>query len=393
MLVFDRMSNRFFADLPPFDSFEGALDTTNYQALPADWYLAIADVVRSTDAIRDGRYKAVNMAGASVIAALLNSLGLHDLPFVFGGDGALVAVAPEGKAVAESSLAAVQAWVAAELGLELRAALVPVADIRAEGLDVRVARFRVNDDVAYAMFTGGGAAWAEAAMKAGRYRVAPAKPGTMPNLAGLSCRWRPIVSQRGEILSVIVLPGEEQSKSDFDALVQDIIRMVQTQEREGHPIRVEGPDFGFMPEGVTYERRTQPRGPGRLLAGAKARVQFWLGAALDKFSLTLGEFDPKLYRRDVAQNSDFRKFDDGLKMTIDVEPARGRDIEQRLEAAAARGVCRYGVHRQDSALITCLVPSPMSRDHMHFIDGASGGYAVAAMQLKQPGDRALPVLR
>ncbi len=64
----------------------------NYRPLPDDWALATADIVGSTKAIADGRYKAVNMAGASVISALLNGLGRRDLPFVFGGDGALVAL-------------------------------------------------------------------------------------------------------------------------------------------------------------------------------------------------------------------------------------------------------------------------------------------------------------
>ncbi len=32
--------------------------------------------------------------------------------------------------------------------------------------------------------------------------------------------------------------------------------------------------------------------------------------------------------------------------------------------------------------MTCFVPTPLMRDHMHFIDGASGGYAMAAMALR-----------
>jgi Protein of unknown function (DUF3095) len=32
--------------------------------------------------------------------------------------------------------------------------------------------------------------------------------------------------------------------------------------------------------------------------------------------------------------------------------------------------------------VTCIVPSQLSRDHMHFIDGAAGGYAQAAQQMK-----------
>jgi hypothetical protein len=32
--------------------------------------------------------------------------------------------------------------------------------------------------------------------------------------------------------------------------------------------------------------------------------------------------------------------------------------------------------------MTCIVPSPLLRDHLHFIDGAGGGYAKAAEGLK-----------
>ena len=148
---------------------------------PDDWVLATADIVGSTLAIKAGRYKAVNMAGASVISALLNALDRKNYPFVFGGDGALVALPAFAVPLAREALAAVQSWVADELRLNLRAALVPMRDIRAQGLDVRVARFRVSPDVSYAMFAGGGASWAEAQMKAGDYAIEPAPSGTRPD--------------------------------------------------------------------------------------------------------------------------------------------------------------------------------------------------------------------
>ena len=43
---------------------------------------------------------------------------------------------------------------------------------------------------------------------------------------------------------------------------------------------------------------------------------------------------------------------------------------------------RYGLHRQDAAMMTCFTPSVMRADHVHFIDGARGGYASAATALK-----------
>src|SRR5215217_3461477 len=109
-------TDTFFSTLPVFTHFEGVADSVNYRPLPEDWAIATADIVDSTGAIEAGRYKAVNMAGASVISAIFNAIGQHDLPFVFGGDGALVAIPPASIAVAHEALAAVQNWVQEELG-------------------------------------------------------------------------------------------------------------------------------------------------------------------------------------------------------------------------------------------------------------------------------------
>ncbi len=377
----------FFRSLPVFTDFEGVADSANYRPLPEDWALATADIVDSTGAIGNGRYKAVNMAGASVISAILNALGQHDLPFVFGGDGALVAIPPASIALAHEALAAVQNWVGEELELTLRAALVPVAEIHRAGLDVRVARFQVSPGASYAMFSGGGASWAEARMKEGLYGVEPAPAGSRPDLSGLSCRWNPIQSRHGEIVSVIALPGPAATTESFTALVGDIVALAGGEEREGHPIGEDGPELGLSRAGLDAEARASaPRGQ-RLRRKIFIIAQYLLTATLFRLHGRLGRFDAARYRRDVGRNSDFRKFDDGLKMTIDIDPERRARIEARLEQAAEAGICRYGLHRQDSALMTCIVPTPLSNDHMHFIDGAAGGYAMAASRMKklQPG--------
>jgi hypothetical protein len=40
------------------------------------------------------------------------------------------------------------------------------------------------------------------------------------------------------------------------------------------------------------------------------------------------------------------------------------------------------MHRQDAAMMTCFTPSLLRSDHVHFVDGARGGYASAATALK-----------
>src|SRR5579859_2049115 len=199
-------SDRFYGNVKVFRGFTRLMEPQLYSPLPDDWSIGVADIVGSTKAIAQARYKAVNMAGAAVIAAVTNALEGREFPFVFGGDGASFAVAPDDLELAREALAATATWVKEDLDLVMRVALVPLSAIRAQGLDVRVARFGPSANLSYAMFSGGGLGWAEAAMKRGEFAVEKAPPGTQPDLSGLSCRFEEIPAARGLILSVLVVP-------------------------------------------------------------------------------------------------------------------------------------------------------------------------------------------
>src|SRR5450432_2515355 len=217
----------FYGSIPVFRGFGSLMDPALYSPLPDDWSIGIADVVESTRAIAEKRYKAVNMAGASVIAAVTNALEGREFPFVFGGDGASFAVSPDDLERAREALAATASWVKDSLNLVMRVALVPVAAVRAQGLDVRVARFGPSPNLSYAMFSGGGLGWAETAMKRGEFAVPAAPPGTQPDLTGLSCRFEEIPSARGLILSVLVVPSRAADPMSFRNLIEDIITLVE----------------------------------------------------------------------------------------------------------------------------------------------------------------------
>jgi hypothetical protein len=104
-----------------------------------------------------------------------------------------------------------------------------------------------------------------------------------------------------------------------------------------------------------------------------------------RFGISVGGFVPKTYVQQVVENSDFRKYDDGLRMILDCTPELERAVTERLVAAASAGIVRYGLHHQDAAMMTCFTPSALRSDHVHFIDGARGGYASAATALKATG--------
>jgi Protein of unknown function (DUF3095) len=372
----------FYATVPVRRGLRSLMDAAQYTPLPDDWTVGIADVVQSTKAIAEKRYKAVNMAGAAVIASLTNALGGREFPFVFGGDGASFAVSPRDAEIARGALAATAAWAGSELGLTLRVALIPLAAVRAQGVDVRVARYAPSENLSYAMFSGGGLAWADGAVKRGEFAVAPAPPGggpeSWPDLTGLSCRFEEFRAAQGVILSLIVLPMPGADPLAFRALTEEIVALAEASPDAGRPVPALGPKLGWPPQGMALETHTAPG--GRLQRRAAVLVRTLLYFLIMRAGRPIGPFVPARYMRQLVENSDYRKYDDGLRMILDCTPELADALEQRL--AAATGITRYGLFRQDAAMMTCFTPSPLRSDHVHFVDGARGGYAAAATAMK-----------
>jgi len=324
-----------------YSEFSLVLDPNAYEPLPDDWLVGITDVVDSTGAIRSGRYEDVNYTGASAIAAIGNAWGNFDFPFVFRGDGAAFALPPEGEMMATAALRQIAAFVKDRFRLNLRVGLLSVREIRANGQDVTIARYAASKDATYAMFAGGGLKWAEQQLKRGRYQLEPDKDGTKPDLTGLACEWRPFPSRRGQILSLLVEPTDDVAPARFAALARDVIAVFDEAARQSHPLPAE--------MGVPKDERVY------------IAPERWLG---------------------VAANSDFRKYDDGLRLTVDAAVGQIDRVEAILLAARARGEVKFGLHRQSHALMTCLVPSARPDAHLHFLDGMDGGYARAAEMME-----------
>ena len=376
----------FYQSLPIFRDLTQVMDPGLFKPLPGDWAVGLADVVQSTKAIAENRYKAVNMAGAAVIVAVTNALNGRDFPFVFGGDGASFAVPAAGEALAREALAATATWVKEDLDLTLRVGMVPVTEIRSHGLDVRVARYAPSEHISIAMFSGGGIAWADVEMKRGEIAVAPAPPGAHPDLSGLSCRYEEIPASRGLVLSLVVAPAPGTSADAFRAAIEHIAAIVERTPDASRPVPGQRLRFTWPPAGADLEARASRR-PGESVRVRKAKVLAltFLYFLIMHFGIRVGRFVPAKYTRELVDNSDFRKFDDSLRMVLDCTPALADEIERHLTDCAGKGIVRYGMHRQQAAMMTCFTPSPTNSNHVHFIDGAMGGYAMAASAMKGAG--------
>ena len=72
----------FFDALPRRTAFSDLARPELYQPLPKDWVVGTSDIMGSTAAIADGKYKVVNMIGAAVISAQINAAGGRAFPYV-----------------------------------------------------------------------------------------------------------------------------------------------------------------------------------------------------------------------------------------------------------------------------------------------------------------------
>ena len=372
--------DRFYQALVPFDSFDDVMRRDRYRPLPDDWIIAVTDVSHSTEAIEQGRYREVNTAGAAVLAAVSNALPDLQFPFTFGGDGASFAAPGAYSSIIKDTLAETAAWAEDALGLALRIAVIPIADIRAQHLDVLVARFAPSSNVTYAMFAGGGLAWAERKLKQGGYTVPRAPLGVTADLTGLSCQFAPISTKHGVILSLIVVPRDDPTS--FVELIQELLRTLRSDDPGLHPLPAEGPLPAWTGDHLDHAIKTGSRKTPFAAWAAKSlrAILARLGTLL---GIPIGGFHEARFRRELVENTDFRKFDDCLRMTVDCSSELADVIDVRLEEAQRRGACFFGTHRQLAAILTCFVPSPTQANHVHFVDGASGGYAFAAVNLKR----------
>lgn len=360
--------------LPPAGNFGDAIDEADFTALPDDWLVAVTDVEGSRAAIAQGRYKAVNMAGVTMISALMNHLGGNDIPYIFGGDGAAVALSPEELPLVEEVLAKCVTFVREELELVLRAAIVPVSRLRADGFDVRVKLVRVSEVISNFAFVGGGLSHAEQLMKAGEFAVAAAPAGARPDLTGLSCRWTPIREEGRKIVSLILEPAAGTDMSGFADLERELLALADG----GGLMPADGPGVSWPPQGLELEARASGPASGLRRRRWRLYATTLLAWFLFRTGIRFGAFDPVRYRKVTSLNTDSRKIQDGLRMTLSLEEGQVSGLTARLDRERDRGAIRYGMCVQDFAVLTCYVPSITSDVHYHFLDGAGGGYAGAA---------------
>ncbi len=380
----------FYANLPVLENFVDITHSENFYAVPKDWAVIITDITDSTKAIEAGRYKDVNLLGACSIIVILNLVGDLEIPFVFGGDGASLLIPPKFIPDAERALLAVQKMATEEFNLILRTGIVPLEAITSN-YDVKIAKLQISDNYTQAIIRGGGISYATRLVKdkATRDLYSPKLnyKYAIADFSGLECRWQDIPTRHEEILSLIV-QVTAPSQTQIDNLYREVINQIDRiygKDTECHPVVTENLQLAFRGKNLLSETRVFKASQGWLqktLYIWKIRLINLLGLLLMTFNIKTGNFNWGDYKQIVSEATDFKKFDDVLRMVISGRTKQRQKLTDYLEKKFQEGRLVYGFHISDRALMTCLVFERDGRQ-VHFVDGADGGYALAAKQMKE----------
>jgi len=351
----------------------------------------ITDVTGSTLAVEAGDYKKVNTVGVACIASVVNIDRGIDIPFLFGGDGAIFAVPDIFVQRVITALRGSQKLARMGFGLDLRAGLARVGDLAAQDLWVNVAKVRLSPHMTQAAFSGRGWYEAERRMKAGKSEgvtiVREADGPAEADFDGFECRWQGVPSFNGHKLSLLVsaMSADPAANIEIFQAVANKIHDIYGDVVNYHPLQPRRMKLAFNPRMLDHELSVRS---GR--QGLVSRTGYFVKMLLQNLAgahLIANDMDTRAvrwshYREELVGNSDFRKFDGALRMVMDGSDLQAGELEQYLDSQFRAGRLVYGMHKSREALVTCLVQS-YNGNHMHFVDGSDGGYTLAARQLKQ----------
>lgn len=382
--------DNFYRNLPLLSEFNAIENLNAFKSAPDGWLIIIADVINSTDCVNAGRYKQVNMVGASCITAVLNSLGEIDIPYVFGGDGATMLIPGHARPRAVAALASVRQLALDEFQMRLRLGVVPVSQVRKSGVDVLVAKYLISTGNSLAMFSGGGIERADQLVRADvhceRFAVADCESPQPPDLTGLSCRWQPLESSKGQMICLLI-QAMGRDTLDRHLILSDVLtrmsKILDNDMTNSNPVTERTLRFSWPPEGLKMEAILTKGRQSFFRRYIFLLYQSFIQSVLERFDLSAGNYNAAEYRKELHTNADYRRLDDTLRLVLDCTPEQIVMIAEMLAQQRSEKRIAYGIHKTDKAQMTCLVFSLARHAHIHFIDGSDGGFWAAANDYKK----------
>jgi hypothetical protein len=352
--------------------------------VPGDWLVIIADVKNSTAAVNAGRHNDVNLVAASCLVVALNvanKAGI-DIPFFFTGDGGTVLVPP---AILDEVLAGLHTHnsnSSLNFNLQLHIGCVAVSSIQEAGFSIKIAKSQVAS-MTKAVIIGDGLQYAEQQVKQSLPAETSNADAPLLDMEGLECRWDKIKppSEQMEVVCYLVAATAEVEQARVYGDVLHKMDEIYGAIENRNPISIDRLKLLLSVNKVKKEMMAK-FGRWKRNYIASTLLKTFIGRLYFKFNWKINKQRGREYLEQVISNADILTIDGRINCILSATADKRIRFVEYLSQQEQSGRLVFGHFVSRESVMTCYIESRNQR-HIHFVDGADGGYTEASKELKQ----------
>ena len=351
-----------------------------FEKVVASWCVIITDIKRSTAAVNSGLHENVNLIATGSIVAVLNIAFKANIsvPFFFGGDGASFIVPPSIVDDVMKSLLKYKDNTLRNFNLDLRTGIMPVEEIYKQCHTLNICRFSSAETFSIPIVLGDGLAYAEQIIKGENYLLTGHDTASNEiDLSGMQCRWDKIEPPENsdEVVTLIVIASEiTQQAAVFSKVIHHLDQIYGTPEKR-QPISVSKLIFktSFNSLGKEMKHRIGKIKLFELIKSWLINIYGYIYFRTER---------GKKYLKQLVEMSDTLVIDGRINTVITGTAQQRLILQKALNQLEKNNEILYGLYVSGESIMSCYVRD-LEDDHIHFVDGADGGYTQAAGVLKQ----------
>ncbi|WP_029280083.1 DUF3095 family protein [Pedobacter borealis] len=377
-----KSEDHFYSNLPihKIPLHQLLIQNQLFEKVVASWSVIITDIKHSTVAVNSGQHENVNLIATGSIVAVLNIAFKANIlvPFFFGGDGASFIVPPSIVDDVMKSLLKYKDNTLWNFNLDLRTGIMPVEEIYKQGHMLNICRFSSAETFSIPIVLGDGLAYAEQIIKGENYLLTGHDTASNEiDLSGMQCRWDKIEPPENsdEVVTLIVIAPEiTQQAAVFSKVIHHLDQIYGTSEKR-QPISVSKLVF-----------KTSFNSLGKEMKHRIGKIKFfeliksWLINIYGYIYLRTER--GKKYLKQLVEMSDTLVIDGRINTVITGTAQQRLILQKALNQLEKNNEILYGLYVSGESIMSCYVRD-LEDDHIHFVDGADGGYTQAAGILKQ----------
>lgn len=371
----------FYSRLPVNEIPLGELLTEEhlFYRVPENWVIVITDIEKSTEAVAAGMHENVNLIATGSMVAILNIAhkARVPVPAFFGGDGATFLIPPSLLPSALNALNKHKENTLQNFGLIMRAGYIPVSTLYSNGHTLSISKWRTSKLFTIPVVLGEGLAYAESLIKSPEYTNSSVTDSIEElDLSGMQCRWDTVEPPLNydEVVSLLIVARQGVNQAETFKKVIDILDTSYGKQKERSPITASRLRLKGTLRKLTLEMRTKF---GKYVPFYLAKS--WMTSLIAPYFFKTKK--GQTYLNQLVEMSDTLTIDGRINTVISGTTAQREKLFVGLDQLEQQGLIAYGFHVSKESVLSCYVRN-LDEGHIHFVDGAGGGYTRAASILK-----------